>query len=564
MILPAMKKTIAILTVLAAGLPMLAQNVNQTVRVTNEYESRPSDFQKKGLDMFVPDTLMVFDYKFDYSVFDSPYKGAYEFSPYSVRLTPDARNVYRNKLYVRFGAGYSFHPELDVDSEFKLRDNFSLSVFGTGRGYYGNYRLMDKTLVADRKNLHNGFDFKDNAGVSGRVNLAAADLTFEVGHDGVFAADRNLGSAYNSAYAKARIRSTDSDNSFFYYDFGANYRFGHDDVYYAAADRPKLDEHDIAFYGTLGPVLDRKYRFLADFWLEQQLSSGMAISNATLFKVTPRFEFELGPVSMSAGAKLDFNSQKTFTVYPDVRASAYFFKDLLRVYGSLSGDSWINTFHTMKERNHFFVADNVMLAEGAVPMQVSRERLKGLLGASAQFRHLAADLNLGATRMQNALADSWFFYKTGNVEDCYTVADYTLLHSDARASWTSDRFELVAGAALRHVVRSGKFAYAAPVRMFYAPALFTGDLSAVYNWNKRIYAGLWLKGSTARTACAPAGENYAKVPGWIEVGVSGRYVFSDKWSAWVQGGNLAMQSVRSDITHVQAGPYFTLGFTFSL
>jgi len=564
MILPAMKKIITILSVIAAGLPLLAQNVNQTVRVTNDYESRMSDFEKKALEMKVPDTLLVFDYKFDYSVFDSPYKGAYEFSPYSVRLTPDPRNLYRNKLYVRFGAGYSLHPELDVDAEFKLRDNVSLSVFGNGRGYYGNYRMVDQTMIADKNDLHNGFDFVDNAGVSGRVNLFASDLTFEVGHDGVFAADRNLGSAYNSAYAKARLRSSGENGSFFYYDFGLNYRFGHDDVYYAAADRPKLNEHDVVLYGTLGPVLDQKYRFLADIHLEQQMSSGMAVSNVTLFKVTPRFEFELGPVAMSAGAKLDFNSQKTFTAYPDVRASVYFFRDYLKVYASLTGDSWINTFHSMKERNHFFVADNLFLADESVPMQISRERLKAVVGASTQMRHFAADLNLGATRMQNALSDSWYIFNTGYVEDCYTVADYYLLHSDAKATWTSDRLEVVAGASLRHVVRSGKFAYSAPVRMFYAPALFTGKVSAVYNWNRRIFAGLWLNGSTSRKVCAPVGENYSTVPGWIEVGVNGRYVFNDKWSAWVQGGNLALQSVRTDLTHVQAGPYFTLGVTLTL
>ncbi len=89
---------------LVAGIPVLAQNVNQTVNVTNDYKGNVGGYEKKNVDMNVPDTLLVFDYKFDYSVFDSPYKGAYEFSPYTVRFSQEPRNEYFNKLYLRFGA----------------------------------------------------------------------------------------------------------------------------------------------------------------------------------------------------------------------------------------------------------------------------------------------------------------------------------------------------------------------------------------------------------------------------------------------------------------------------
>lgn len=566
-----MKKTAIIMAALVAGIPVLAQNVNQTVNVTNDYKGNVGGYEKKNVDMNVPDTLLVFDYKFDYSVFDSPYKGAYEFSPYTVRFSQEPRNEYFNKLYLRFGAGYNFHPELEFDSDFQVKENLALSVFGNASGYLGNYRSLDTGLAVVPGQMYAGFDFDDNVGLAGKLSLRSSTLGFELGHDGIFAADMNLGSAFNSAYGKVRYTSGDANGSFFFYDLGASYRFGHDGVYYAPYLKPSLNEHDIALYGTLGPVLDQKYRFLADFYLEQEICGGMASCNATLFKVTPRFEFELGPVHLSAGAKLDFNSQNKMAVAPDVRAKASFFRDYLNVRASLTGDSELNSIYSMKRRNHFFVADNLMASDGLGPVRISRERLKAEAGLSSQFRHFHYDLAMGWSLRQNQLMDSYFFKYEGRPEDCFALASFQQLHADASLGWLSERLQVDAQASVRHL-----FKYSYQTVKFFAPSLFSGSVKAEYNWSRRIYAGARLSGCTRRSAVLHSDREddgvsvpetatgAVRLPGWVDLGLSGRYVLSSRWTLWLDSANLLFQPVRKDITHVQAAPAVTVGAIFTL
>ena len=59
----------------------LAQNLNPVVEVTNTYEGRLSDIHKPDQLLNIPDSVTRFKLDFDYSVFEKPYKGAYEFSP---------------------------------------------------------------------------------------------------------------------------------------------------------------------------------------------------------------------------------------------------------------------------------------------------------------------------------------------------------------------------------------------------------------------------------------------------------------------------------------------------
>ena len=82
-----------------------AQNLNPTVQVTNAYEGRALDVEKQNVAMAVPDSLLKFDWDFGYSVFDNPYKGAYEFSPYLIEMRPDPTVYAGKKFYLRAGAG---------------------------------------------------------------------------------------------------------------------------------------------------------------------------------------------------------------------------------------------------------------------------------------------------------------------------------------------------------------------------------------------------------------------------------------------------------------------------
>ena len=74
-------KLIFVSVAILSAVPAFSQGIDQSVEVTNEYETRFSDFHKRTVAESVPDSLYRLDYNFDYAVFDSPYKGSYDFTP---------------------------------------------------------------------------------------------------------------------------------------------------------------------------------------------------------------------------------------------------------------------------------------------------------------------------------------------------------------------------------------------------------------------------------------------------------------------------------------------------
>ena len=105
------KRYIAIASALAFSLLSYAQNLNPTVQVTNAYDNKLMDISKHSLQMAVPDSLLRFDWDFNYSVFDNPYKGAYEFNPYIIDMKPEASVYDGKRLLLSAGVGYTIHPE---------------------------------------------------------------------------------------------------------------------------------------------------------------------------------------------------------------------------------------------------------------------------------------------------------------------------------------------------------------------------------------------------------------------------------------------------------------------
>ena len=91
-----------------------AQDLDPTVVVRRAYEGKLIEVHKPQLDMQVPDSVTRFDLDFDYSVFDKPYEGAYEFNPYVLTMQPASAVQNPKNLYLRAGAGYTLYPVFDL------------------------------------------------------------------------------------------------------------------------------------------------------------------------------------------------------------------------------------------------------------------------------------------------------------------------------------------------------------------------------------------------------------------------------------------------------------------
>ena len=162
---------------LAAASTAGGQNLNPTVEVTNQFVGKVMEVTKPGVEMAVPDSLLRFDLEFDYSVFDTPYKGTYEFSPYLLDIKPERDTWRGNGLYLRLGAGYALHPTADLVYSPDLSGPFRLNVYGTHRSYVGDYKVRLGSIEADLK----GYDMLSRAGVDGRYDYASGAFTFDAG-----------------------------------------------------------------------------------------------------------------------------------------------------------------------------------------------------------------------------------------------------------------------------------------------------------------------------------------------------------------------------------------------
>jgi hypothetical protein len=91
--------------------------------------------------------------------------------------------------------------------------------------------------------------------------------------------------------------------------------------------------------------------------------------------------------------------------------------------------------------------------------------------------------------------------------------------------------------------------------------VLTADLRGVYNWQKRIFAGVCLQASTSRRSIS---EDWADLPGYADLALLGEYRFNARWTAWAQAGNLLGMAIERVPGYIEKSPYLTVGFSLKL
>ena len=548
-------KYLTIIACVALGAPLAAQNINQSVQVTNDYVTRFADFQKQGPALQVPDSLYRFDYDFDYSVFETPYKGAYEFSPYRIAVTPEARLYDGSKLYLRAGAGYSFHPQFEFAWQMLQEKDFAIGVFAEAGGYAGNYRRRG------RDGSFGGHDLSGRAGVGGQYLTSGARLSYHFGYEGIFAgfggAEPEFRSSFNSAVAAGRIQSRERPGDRFFYDIDLQFRYSAD------RDLPKskgflTGENNFLVKFSAGPVLKSKYGILLDGHFEmdalRQVENASAEINrlygelfggdvaALLGAVKPHLDFLLGPVHLDAGVRFDYAQDKGgnhFTLAPDVKARLALLQADLELYAGVSGGQHLQSHYAIKQINHF-------ARRSAASASISREKLRVYGGLQGHW----------GSRLQYELEAGYASFAAMPLASLYGVVavDYKEAYGQARASWRDERLELDGAACYAYRRLYGKSAA-------YAPPAFTGELRGRYNWDQRIWLGGFIEAASGRMSL---NKDDAWMKGYANVGLTGEYRIDNRWTAWAEAGNLLGMAIERAPGFIEKGPYLTVGLSLKM
>ena len=171
---------------------LAAQNLDPTVEVSRAYEAKIAEAKKPLREMTVPDSVNTFRLDFDYSVFEKPYKGAYDFSPYLMSMRPTALAYNPRTLYLKAGAGYRLYPELDLIWSPMLKKGLCLDVYAVHDSYVGDYRTIGLSAVDgnignldwDGSGRWDGYDLASKVGANLKYNWKAGVLGLNVDYYG--------------------------------------------------------------------------------------------------------------------------------------------------------------------------------------------------------------------------------------------------------------------------------------------------------------------------------------------------------------------------------------------
>lgn len=590
MIMKMIYRYICVLCAAVAGFSAAAQNLDPTVVVDREYEGKLMEVHKPALQMAVPDSVTRFDLDFDYSVFESPYKGSYEFNPYLLSMKPSAATEAPGKLYLRAGAGYHLHPELDLvwsPQLLKHDSGLSMDVYARHRSFVGKYWALepDAGMVIRHTDLTTpGYDLDSRAGVNVKYDWsmgdASVDLSYYGLHLGFNESENSSRRGYNALDLSFAVGSKPNVTHFIY-GVDGKYRYAHDGST-SAAGRSALHEHNFNLDASLGYLLFGRDKALVSLGTDVAGYFGYVLDAASSFYLTPHYVLNRGRLKADIGVRImgttvnadeptDFTKNaKEQIVYPDVNVRYSILPDQLVAYFKAGGGSYLNSLSSMLERNRFASVEGI---NGLVPtyhMGVCIERLSLVAGVEGRLgKRFSWNLNGGYANYASGVLDAlmYFQYSGTDIEtnETYEIralscgieyAPYQKAFVSLDARWNNDRF-----AADGTVTYTGTWGEAFKDSAYcIKPAALTGDVSFEYNYRRRIFVGVDCAFSTAMKGVL----NPIVVPGYADLGVSAEYVTSRKLSFWLKGGNLLGMTIARELITAQKGPYFTAGICLNL
>lgn len=545
-----MKKRIFLLTALLLPLQVFAQDIDTSVEVTNDFSSTTSDATKISIPPAFPDSLKRFDMSFDYEVFQTPYKGAYDFTPYTIRIVPLASQKRRGTFFARAGAGYSFHPELEAVYCPDLGEKFSLSLVQNFEGYMGRYHGYDRDLSASGK--ISGRDLSENFAVQGGAHLGASTLSFGASYEGIYAnlGDFLSGGPWHDFGAGARLLSDPMSQDFFSYDVSALYDYS---IEYGNASA--LRQSNFALKGTLEPSTGSPTRFVTDFASQSTLYYGLFDSAAYSMDVNPKALMEFGVLKLSAGATLSYvytTENNHFWIYPDLKADVSLLSGGLDIFAGVGGGDRINSYSSLKRQEHFFHYE-----EGFSGVGYRRDRYDAFAGVSGSlFSRFQYNLTAGHKAVSDAP-----LYAVSSSADRFSVAfrDYNLTYLDASLFFQSEALSIDALVKIEHSD------IAANLNDVFSLPLARVRLHGEYNIRHRIFVGASFDSCSKRTMTRSSDGAVLSLPCWYDLSLYGEYKWNRLLSFWARGGNLlGSRVVTAPFVSRADGPYFTLGVSLEL
>ena len=580
-------------SLVVASVPFVvsAQDIDPTVVVNRAYEGKLMEVHKPLLEMAIPDTVTRFDLDFDYSVFEKPYKGAYEFNPYVLTMQPASAVQSPKKFFLKAGLGYTLNPEFDMVWSPVFKGDFRMDVYAFHRSYVGSYRSFrpeadasSYPVVIDRwkqaggdKARWKGYDLLTRAGVDGVYDWKTGAIGFDVAYHGLASKDLRKTRAYDALDVSLAVSSKSSQESYFMYDIKADYRFAEDKIVFIEKD-DYVGEHIFDVNAVLGQVFTHEHKMLFDVDLDlAAYNHSVFAGTAGQFSIVPHYVFARGRWHVDAGLRIAkilrsndpdamFQTREQ-VVYPDVKAWFAAIPDALRVYAVAGGGNRLNTYSSLLQENHH--VDTAFGWGRWKFMDADIERVSVYLGIDGRIgSKFSYDVHTGYANYSNALLDAVLVSTVKTMEGPQYVpgvgyAPYQKYFAAASWSWKTESFRFDGDV---------EYAYVWGIRNadgLFAPSPLTGKVAFEYNWSRRVYAGVDCMFATGRKGSIldlTSGDavHEALIPGYADLGLYLEVSASHMLSFWARGGNLLNMTIQRNPLYAERGAYFTLGICLNL
>lgn len=558
-----------------------AQDFNPTVEVSRQYKGSLVEVHKPAMDMALPDSVEKFNLQFDYSVFDNPYKGSYEFKPYLLNMNLDQAGYQGRKFYLKAGAGYSLHPTMDLVWTPVSGEKFRMSLYASHNSYIGRYRTLglseprpsDSRLVLDRvkDKTYRGHDLLSKAGISGEFDWKKGDLFFDASYYGVAAKDTLMKKGYDAFDFKFGLASKFDTLGHFVYDIRAHYRYGEEKIVKGLPDNLYLTEHVFDMNARLGYSAGGRHSGLLD--VSYNLAQyGAAFDNSSgCLSFVPRYIYDHGRWQVDFGIKLAFllrndghaateemYGQKGQIIYPDVNVAFTAVKGHLDIYAKVSGGPQLNTYSSLLGSNHHI--SPLYNPSGMPLLNFSEESIGAALGLRGSIAsRFGFDLSAGYSSYASLPLESIYSFDGTKYTPVIGYVPAQLYWANLDYNVTTSSFDLM-----------GRFRVQGTDRVvpYFSLPSFSGFIDARYNWKRRIFVGVDCDFALARRGGVIVAESQefrpVIVPGYADLGVYFEFAFNRKFSLWARGGNLLDMTIQRNLLYSESGINFTAGILLNL
>ena len=543
----------------------VAQDLDQTVEVSREYEGKLVEVHKPAIKMAVPDSVTRFALDFDYSVFENPYKGSYEFNPYLLNMKPSASDNGESVFYLRAGAGYQLHPTFDLVWSPKLskQNSFNMDVYASHRSFVGNYLTIapdfsdGESVVmtkvpkdVDGARTWFGYDLLSKAGVAAKADFEKVAMDVAAGYYGLAQKGYGWVRDYNAVDARFGIASKPESVGSLVFDLDVDYRFGQDRL------ESKLVENLLGFELNVGPFLKGAHRFSIDLGSDMGFYSGAFVKNAGEVHLMPRYIFRKNNLDIDAGLRFSKILESGYAeqyVYPAVNVSYNILPAAMKVYFNAGGGNSFDSYSDLISANHHITHQMQPLQLGYTVERVSV--MAGLEGRITD--KFSYNVRGGYANYADMLTYGLDLELTSAVFATYMQCQKWFAALDWALDVEGFRFDGT-------VSYDGYFGcenmFAAETQLVdvLKPAALTGNVAVEYSWKKRILAGVDCEFSTASRG------DFVVIPGYADLGVYAEYATARNLSFWLRAGNLLNETIQRNPLYAEKGVYCTVGICLNL